>query len=1719
MLTKKIFFSLSLFVLAVTTLQARPPLFLMDEARLTELKRLITVPGTTHYEAYRAMKARVDANEILGISSYERSHMAREASLMYLLTGDKGYLDIAYNRLKEIYTLSLPEGESTPDSGKGLGRAQTLAGFAIAYNWGYDGFTEAQRNWIAEKANDAFDNYGGALGHPNIGYRTHNSNWNGVVAGAHVMSLIAMDQHRGKRRLDYQRSRDIIRTHISSYGDRGWTQEGNYYFGLSTEYTLPAMAAMRQIGDPEAASTFASRRLHHIIMYASAFNAAQNSLTWGVGGDVIPNAGITSSLFALIPPGELPAYKWFFDRARGIRNAAAPGKKYEYHAAGTVYTLLFYPEEVTPVSPEGSYPRVMADNRGGYIMRSDWEDENATIVGLWADSTNHNRSWRQADAGQISIMSAGTKWTAGPGPATKGLENAFTQIQVDGVSRKGTSPGSSLGFRTSPVGGYARVDGGAKFSELNVKQAIRHVLTDFSPGDFDIISTLDLMRGEKSFSYGWNAYVPEKDIFTGTDAGTDYALITEGDAYLKIWFMTPGGSFDNENGNVAYRYPKTPDLDIWTVMATGRGTPPDFTATGVGDGATVTLGGSDLSLNSESGEIESSTLTDLNRTTQPEISASSSAGLAPLQVEFEAAATADTGEKLLYHWDFGDGSTSKEVAPTHTYKKAGLYEVLLEVADGHGGADRTLKSIYVGNGEPAAEITLSETSVLPGISVTLDATESTDPDGDPLSYQWDLGDGRTLTGAKHEVSWAEEATYKIELRVTDSAGHVNATRDSVRVVNREPKARYGYDSLGGFVPFTVEFDASESEDPEGEPLVYVWDFDDGSPEVTTRENPVTHEFATRGEFDVELTVKDPAGKTDTESQSILALGPQDILASTTGTGDIAQGLSYQVFLGDPSESTQMPDINTLSPIKSGRVANLDFYVSDRDAMFVIRYEGYLKVPETGAYAFRLRTQNSTRLFLSDSEVVASRFPHSGDYRELVALEAGYHPYRFETTYNPDDTYDRPNFNDLTWAPPGTDKFRPIPEALVFSNINLLDPSFIATPSEVYDGGTVMFEATMSSPDGKPLDYDWDFGDGETASGARVAHTYELPSDTAHKVYSATLTVTDSTGAAQTIGERITVSRYATLVMKPRNGIGRGKYDFDQRPVPRNMHKAINHALEPGTKVNFFSQLRPDLGAAMAADGAYQTRWVSSNPTEYIWFHFQKDGVDKPYVISEYSMTAGGLGWTADRDPKNWKIYGSNDPQPFEIGAGASNPTWTLIDTVADQSGVSRSMPTIYALPNMEAYAHYLFRIENQYDGIDGRVELTELQVFSYPDADPSVFGNRPPVADLTAAPASGEVPHEVTFDASGTVDPDNDWLYYQWDFGDGHVQHPRLEQSTIKHAYYVPGTYTATLTVRDGNGATDSVTQTLTVGQATANEPPVPVFAASAKTIPAGTPLTFDASASHDPDGDAISLRWEFGDGRKGEGASVTHTFDKPGSFDVVLIVEDARGRSTATHQTIEVLPPNGGRSIISINFAERTDHMSYTLGAGVMPVANWNNINYGAKPGYFDSHGEPVDLTVTSARDQTQIRTFDELANRMDGNERLAQIAQTHQTYGSARGFEWTVEGIPYERYHVYVYYAGAESSDAKSVTVNGVDRYALKNGYDYPGSWTVSEATAPEDAVDGANVLLWRNLSGSTLTLGIRNRHSNPAILGFQVVDRTDAPDAPALSFSLLRVSVPPW
>jgi glucose/arabinose dehydrogenase len=140
--------------------------------------------------------------------------------------------------------------------------------------------------------------------------------------------------------------------------------------------------------------------------------------------------------------------------------------------------------------------------------------------------------------------------------------------------------------------------------------------------------------------------------------------------------------------------------------------------------------------------------------------------------------------------------------------------------------------------------------------------------------------------------------------------------------------------------------------------------------------------------------------------------------------------------------------------------------------------------------------------------------------------------------------------------------------------------------------------------------------------------------------------------------------------------------------------------------------------------------------------------------------------------------------------------------------------------------------------------------------DSTTLGNRPPVAALSASPTSGNPPLTVTFDGSGSSDPDGDSLSYLFDFGDGTT----TKQTTpvVNHTYTAPGTFVAALKVDDGRsgGVSAPVTRTIQVG----NSAPTPTITspAAGATFAVGQTYTLTGSGT-DPEQGALpasALSW-----------------------------------------------------------------------------------------------------------------------------------------------------------------------------------------------------------------------------------------------------------------------
>jgi PKD repeat protein len=172
--------------------------------------------------------------------------------------------------------------------------------------------------------------------------------------------------------------------------------------------------------------------------------------------------------------------------------------------------------------------------------------------------------------------------------------------------------------------------------------------------------------------------------------------------------------------------------------------------------------------------------------------------------------------------------------------------------------------------------------------------------------------------------------------------------------------------------------------------------------------------------------------------------------------------------------------------------------------------------------------------------------------------------------------------------------------------------------------------------------------------------------------------------------------------------------------------------------------------------------------------------------------------------------------------------------------------------------------------------------------------NRPPVAD--AGPDfSAPKRTPITFDGSGSSDPDAGIVSWDWDFGDGTMASGQV----VVKAYAFRGCFTVILKVTDTDGAS-AWDQSF---GCTFNAIPIANAGPDVST-PAGFQVSFDGTASRDPDGSITSYSWNFGDGTGASGAMVSHVYAAVGTYTVTLTVRDDDGDSALDTATVTVSTP-----------------------------------------------------------------------------------------------------------------------------------------------------------------------------------------------------------------------
>lgn len=238
-------------------------------------------------------------------------------------------------------------------------------------------------------------------------------------------------------------------------------------------------------------------------------------------------------------------------------------------------------------------------------------------------------------------------------------------------------------------------------------------------------------------------------------------------------------------------------------------------------------------------------------------------------------ATDIDGSIQSYDWKIEDNPAQTGVSPAVSFETSGEYNVSLTVTDNNGENSTRKKVLTVApNRAPVAEARANRT-ISVDKAIILNARNSSDPDGDTLSYNWELisqPESSSVSlennnGLLQTVQPTETGKYQFKLTVTDKHGE---TASDVVVISTKPAiaAEFEYDKERTGKNTTVEFRATSSSD-QSEISRYRWDFDgDGTVETNTSNNKTSYIYSQSGEYQVSLTVIGSDGTTDILSKSV-----------------------------------------------------------------------------------------------------------------------------------------------------------------------------------------------------------------------------------------------------------------------------------------------------------------------------------------------------------------------------------------------------------------------------------------------------------------------------------------------------------------------------------------------------------------------------------------------------------------------------------------------------------------------------------------------------------------------------------------------------------------------------------------------------------------------------------------------------------------------------------
>jgi len=873
------------------------------------------------------------------------------------------------------------------------------------------------------------------------------------------------------------------------------------------------------------------------------------------------------------------------------------------------------------------------------------------------------------------------------------------------------------------------------------------------------------------------------------------------------------------------------------------------------------------------------------------------------EVKFDASGSHDPdGEVIKYLWHFGDGETSKEVSPLHTFRNPGEYTVRLTVIDdSKTSTSRTSDEMTVTvNHLPIADAGRDHVG-MPGQVFVFDGSASVDPDGKIIKYAWDFGDGTIQDGTKVSHSYSNPGKYNVLLTVYDNfekEGDIGFG-EAVVVINRSPVAVAGGDLL--VAPGQkVLFDGSRSYDTDGKIVFYQWDFSGdfsdkkaaGKLNKAFQSAKVRRSFAASGAYSATLTVVDNYRVENSTSQDKISIrvnhSPRANAGKNIHTSErtvLLDGLASSDADGDPLTYIWNFGDGT-PPQKGARV----FHTFAKGGNYPV-----ILTADDGTGLSNARSTSSISVKINDAPIAnagGNRKACAGkvvifDGSSSVDPEDGLMKYYWdfgdESTaegVNPTKIYDKGGVylvtltaTDDSGLKEGSTGRNQIVVTVVESPVADAGPDQTACA-----GISIRFDGRKSKDvDGLVNSFLWDFGDGAVGGGPTPTHVYDRAG-----TYKIRLTITgDRVGDCNNTDddEMIVVIHEAPVAKFTCPASAQmGKpivFDANQSTVQSGNILQWNWDFGDGT----YGEGKK-LEHTYDESGYYVVKLTVSTDSKTDCNKTSKQktiNINAPPVAQ---ATSDGL----KRPEKDDRLVGVNQIVTFN-GSSSRDPDgviasydWDFGDGCKD-SGV---------------LARHQYKKGGSYKVVLRVTDNTKLANNSSTDTIVISVNETPlPVIKTKKILCAGE---EVLLSASGSYDPDGEIAGYAWHFGD---MSPLQEGKEVRHTYGLPGNYTVTLEVDDGNSLSNSIVQTSAI--IAVNEPPV-ANAGIDRIVSPGEKVLFDGSATKDRDGYIKSYKWDFGDGNIARGAKVTHSYQNPGKYRVLLdAIDNSEAKCNLSEDVVNI--------------------------------------------------------------------------------------------------------------------------------------------------------------------------------------------------------------------------